>query len=139
MKAPNRSQAGEIAKLKRKCDTHTTIVLSNSVTHAGVQLGYHAVYHLTSVGYSLAVTYITEHDFNTTIQGQSVSAFLATSGYNQHFPQAIAFPPKIHGGIGFIPLYLLQGQQSLRTLLRHTLHQTALGKHTTMINYFKFA
>jgi hypothetical protein len=131
MKAPNRSQAGEIAKLKSKCDLHATAILSNSVTHAEAQLAYH-VYHLTSIGYSLAVTYITEHEFNTNIQGRAVSAFLAASGYNRHFPRAIAFSPKMHGGIGFIPLYLLQGQQSLRTLQRHILHQTALGKHIIM-------
>ena len=57
-----------------------------------------------------------------------MSAFLATSGYNRHFPHALVFASKSHSGVGMVPFYLLQGQQCVRMLLRHTLHDTELGR-----------
>jgi hypothetical protein len=114
MKAPNRSQAGEIARLHLKCNTHAKTILSNGVTQSDAPIAYR-VYHLTSVGYSLGTTYIQKQQFET-MQGRVVSAFLATSGYNRHFPRAIVFAPRAYGGLDFTHLYLLQGQQCVRLL-----------------------
>jgi hypothetical protein len=126
MKAPNRSQVGQIQKLKAKCDEHATAILSNSVTNSDALLAYR-VYHMTSVGYSLGTTYITQKQF-ATIQGKAVSAFLATSGYNRHFPRALVFAPRTQGGLEFVHLFLQEGKQSIQLLLRHLLHNTELGK-----------
>jgi hypothetical protein len=123
MKAPNRSQRSE---LKNKCNAHAVDILTNSVSHTDAALAY-IVYHLTSIGYSLGTTYITKQAF-TSIQGKRISAFLATSGYNQHFPRALAFVPRSHGGLEYMHLYLLQGQQCTKLLRRHTLHNTEIGK-----------
>jgi hypothetical protein len=103
MKAPDRSQTGEIQKLRSKCNAHATAILSNSVTHTEAALAY-KVYHLTSVGYSLGTTYIQQKQFQS-IQSKAVSAFLAASGYNRHFPRALVFAPSKHGGLDFVPLY----------------------------------
>jgi hypothetical protein len=85
------------------------------------------VFHLTGVGYSLGTTYTQQQEFEK-MQGKVVSAFLAASGYNIHFPRALVFTPKEHGGLGFVHLHLLQGQQSIKLLLLHTVHRTAIGK-----------
>jgi hypothetical protein len=82
---------------------------------------------MTSVGCSLGTTYIAKTQF-ATIQGKAVSAFLAASGYNRHFPRALIFSSRSHGGLEFVHLYLQQGKQSLKLLLRHLLHNTELGK-----------
>jgi hypothetical protein len=79
------------------------------------------------VGYSLGTTYIRKAEFHS-IQSPTISAFLAASGYNRHFPRALVFAPRSKGGLGYVHLYLLQGQQCIRLLLRHILHQTELGK-----------
>jgi hypothetical protein len=126
MKTPNRSQAGEITRLTKKSNQHAAAILSNSVNHSDSIIAYR-VYHLTSIAYSLGVTYIQSEQCKK-IQGRAVGAFLATSGYNRHFPHAITFSPKPLGGVGMVPFYLLQGQQGLRMLLRHTLHDTELGR-----------
>jgi hypothetical protein len=126
MKSPDRSQQGEIQRLKKKCDAHAAAILSNSVTSADATLAYR-VYHLTSVGYSLGTTYIQRDDFKK-LQGKAISAFLAASGYNRHFPRALVFAPRHHGGLEYVHLYLSQGQRCLRLLLRHILHNTEIGK-----------
>jgi hypothetical protein len=84
MKSPDRSQSGKLQRLRKKCDAHSTAILSNSITQTDAALAYR-VYHLTSISYSLGTTYIKQSDFGKT-QGKTVSAFLAASGYNQHFP-----------------------------------------------------
>jgi hypothetical protein len=114
MKAPNRSQAGEIIRLTNKCNTHANMILTNSVTASDSTVAYR-VYHLTSIGYSLGTTYITRKDF-TKIQGRAVSAFLATRGYNRNMKRAIVFSPRAHGGIGMTELTLLQGQKGINLL-----------------------
>jgi hypothetical protein len=126
MKSPDRSQKGELKRLKKKCDAHAAAILSNSVTSSDATLAYR-VYHLTSVGYSLGTTYIPQADFKK-IQGKVISAFLAASGYNRHFPRALVFAPHHHGGLEYVHLFLSQGQRGIRLLLRHTMHQTELGK-----------
>jgi hypothetical protein len=125
MKAPNRSQAGEIARLHDKCKAHAKAMLSNSVSSTDSTIACR-VHHLPRIGYSLSTTYITAKDFSR-IQGTAVSAFLATSGYNRNMKRALAFAPRNHGGIGMIPLILLQGQKCINILRRHILHRTALG------------
>ena len=57
IKAPNQSQAGEIARLTKKSNQHAAAILSNSVTHSDFIIAYR-VYHLTSIAYSLGVTYL---------------------------------------------------------------------------------
>jgi hypothetical protein len=126
MKAPNRSQNGEIHRLQTKCNAHAQAILSNSVTSSDSTIAYR-VYHLTSIGYSLSTTYITNKAL-TKIQGRAVSAFLATSGFNRNMDRRLVFSPRNHGGIGMVPLYLLQGQQCLKLFRRHLLHQTELGR-----------
>jgi hypothetical protein len=126
MKAPNRSQAGEFARLTKKNNQHAAVIRSNSVTQSDSIIAYR-VHHLTSIAHSLGVTCISTEQCNK-IQGRAVSTFLATSGYNRHFPHAIAFSPKSQSGVGMVPFYLLQGQQGLRMLLHHTLHDTELGR-----------
>jgi hypothetical protein len=114
MKAPNHSQSSELKKIQKKCNAHAVAILTNSVSHTDAALAYR-VYHLTSIGYSLGTTYITKQAF-ASIQGKAISAFLATSGYNRHFPRALAFAPHSHGGLEFMHLYLLQGQQCIKLL-----------------------
>jgi hypothetical protein len=126
MKSPDRSQQGEIQRLKKKCDAHAVAILSNSVTSADATLAY-CVYHLTSVGYSLGTTYVQRDDFKK-LQGKAISAFIAASGCNRHFPRALVFAPRHHGGLEYVHLYLSQGQRCLRLLLRHILHNTEIGK-----------
>jgi hypothetical protein len=126
MKAPNRSQKGEEQRLKKKCDAHAVAILSNSVSTTDAALAYR-VYHLTSVGYSLPTTYIQKEAFHK-IQSRAVSAFLATSGFNRHFPRALVFAPRHHGGLEYVHMYLSQGQRTIKHLLRHILHNTELGK-----------
>jgi hypothetical protein len=99
---------------------------ASSVSNTDASIAYR-VFHLTSVGYSLGTTYIKQKEFEK-LQGKAVSTFLAASGYNRHFPRALVFTPKAHGGLGFVHLDLLQGQQSIKLLLRYTLHRTAIGK-----------
>ena len=125
MKAPNQSQAGEIIRLTTKCNNHAQAILSNSVTSSDSTVAYR-VYHLTSVGYSLGTTYISLKDL-TKVQGRAVSAFLATSGFNRNMKRELVFAPRNHGGIGKIPLMLLQGQHGLQLMRRHLLHQTEPG------------
>jgi hypothetical protein len=84
MKSPDRSQSGELQRLKKKCAAHATAILSNLVTHTDAALAYR-VYPLTSISYFLGTTYIKQTHFEK-IQGKAVSAFLAASGYNRHFP-----------------------------------------------------
>jgi hypothetical protein len=67
MKAPNRSQAGEITRLTTKCNSDAQAILSNSITSSDSTIAYR-VYHLTSIGYLLCTTCITRKDF-TKIQG----------------------------------------------------------------------
>jgi hypothetical protein len=55
MKAPNRSQAGEIARLHDKCKAHAKAMLSNSVSSTDSTVAYRAC-HLPSIGYSLSTT-----------------------------------------------------------------------------------
>jgi hypothetical protein len=110
MKAPNCSQYGEIQRLTKKFDQHEVSILSNSVSDFDSQCAYQ-VYHLSSIGYSLGTTYITEAACHR-IQGRAVSAFLATSGFNWNSPQAIVFAPCHHGGLGFVYFYLLQRQKA---------------------------
>ena len=124
MKAPNRSQNGEIQRLLTKCNDHAKAILSNSVTSSDSIIAYR-VYHLTSIGYSLSTTYIAEADLKT-VQGRAISAFLATSGFNRNMERRLVFSPRNHGGIGMVPLILLQGQQGIKR--RHILHQTELGR-----------
>jgi hypothetical protein len=131
MKSPNRYQAGKIARLTKKSNQHAAAILSNSVTHSDATIAYR-VYHLTSIGYSLGVTYIPTKACNK-IQGRAVGAFLATSGYNIHFPRDLVFALKSHGGVRMFRIYLLQGQQGLRVLLHHTSHQTELGRQIILI------
>jgi hypothetical protein len=126
MKAPNRSQAGEISRLTTKCNSHAQAILSNSVTASDSTILYR-VYHLTSIGYSLGTTYITRKDF-TKIQGHAVSIFLATSGYNRNTKQEIVFTPRAHGGIGMTELLLLQGRRGINLLRRRLLHHTEPGR-----------
>jgi hypothetical protein len=85
------------------------------------------VYHLTSVRYSLGTTYINQKELHK-IQGRAVSTFLATSGYNRHMKRELVFAPREHGGIGMVALLLLQGQQGIKLLHRHLLHQTEIGQ-----------
>ena len=126
MKAPNRSQNGEIQRLLTKCNDHAKAILSNSVTSSDSIIAYR-VYHLTSIGYSLSTTYIAEADLKK-VQGRAISAFLATSGFNRNMERRLVFSPRNHGGIGMVPLILLQGQQGIKMLRRHILHQTELGR-----------
>jgi hypothetical protein len=51
-----------------------------------------------------------------------------------HFPCALVFVPRSHGGLEFVHLYLLQGQYCLTLLLCHTLHQTHIGKKQICID-----
>jgi hypothetical protein len=131
MKASDRSQTtdrGTQATEEQVCDAqHAAAILSNSVSTTDATLAYR-VYHLTSVEYSLGTTYITRKEFET-IQGRAVSAFLAASGYSRHYPRALTFAPKAHGGsLDFVHLYLLQGTQSIKLPLWHTWHRTVIGK-----------
>jgi hypothetical protein len=126
MKAPNHSQTGKTARLTNKSNQHAAAILSNLVTHSD-SLTTHQVYHLTSINYSLSVTYLTSKQCQC-MQEYAVSAFLATHGYNCHFPWALMFAHKSHSGVGIVPFYLLQGQQCLCMLLWHTLYQTELGR-----------
>jgi hypothetical protein len=125
MKAPNRSQAGEIARLHDKCKAHAKAMLSNSVSSTDSTVACR-VCHLPSIACSLSTTCITAKCFSK-IQGPAVSAFLATSGCNRNMKRALVFAPRNHGGIGMIPLILLQGQKCINILRRHILHRTALG------------
>jgi hypothetical protein len=85
-KTPNRSQTGEMARLTKKSNQHAAAIFSNSVTHSD-SLTTYQVYHLTSICYSLSVTYYLPSKKQCHhIQGRAVSAFLATRGYNRHFP-----------------------------------------------------
>ena len=126
MKAPNLSQAGETKRLAKKCKDHAKAILSNSVSSTDSAIAYR-VYHLTSIGYSLSTTYLHAKALQK-IQGPAVSAFLATSGFNRNMKRALVFTPRHHGGIGMVPLLLLQGQKCITLLRRHTLHRTELGK-----------
>jgi hypothetical protein len=51
-----------------------------------------------------------------------------SDGYNRHFPRALVFAPRHHGGLEYVHLYLSQGQRCLRLLLRHILHNAEIGK-----------
>jgi hypothetical protein len=131
MKVPNRSQTGEILRLTQKCNQHVVSILGNCVTHSDSAIAYQ-VYHLTtSIGYSLGTTYISQTTCHK-IQGRAVSASVATSGYNRKFPPVIVLNPRTHAGIGSTPFYLVQGQQYIYMLLRHTLHNTELGRQITI-------
>jgi hypothetical protein len=126
MKAPNRSQAGELARLNKKSNQRAAAIPSNSVTHTDSIIACRAC-HFTSIDCSLGVTCITAAQCDK-IQCRAASAFLATGGCNRHFPHASVFAPKSHSGVGMVPFYLLQGQQCLRLLLRHMLDDTELGR-----------
>jgi hypothetical protein len=121
MKAPNRSQKGEIKRLQAKCNKHAQATLSNSVTASDSTVACR-VCHLTSIGCSLSTTCVTLQDLIKR-QGRAIGAFLATSGCNRN----MVFSPRNHGGLGMVPLMLLQGQKGIQMLRRHILHQTELG------------
>ena len=107
MKAPNRSQDGETAHLAQKCKDNAKAILNNSVSSAGSAIAYR-VYNPTSIRCSLSKTYLQAKALYK-IQGPAVIASLATSGFNRSVKQELVFLPRHHGGIGMVPLLLLQG------------------------------
>ena len=56
-KASNLSQAGETKRLAKKCKDHAKAILSKSVSPTDSAIVYR-VYHLTSIRYSLSITYL---------------------------------------------------------------------------------
>lgn len=108
MKSPDRSQKGEMLRLKKKCDARAAAILSNSVDASDATLA-HRVHHLTSVGHSLGTTCIQQSQFKKT-QSKAISAFLTP----------LVFAPHNHGGLEHAPLCLSQGQRCFNLLLPHT-------------------
>ena len=95
MKAPNGSQAGEIACLTNSTQFSAPPRSQATPSHAPTPSSHTRDCHLTSIGCSLGVTHMKSKQRNK-IQGQAVGALLATGGCNQHFPHALVFAPKSH-------------------------------------------
>jgi hypothetical protein len=108
-----------------KSNQHATAILSNAVTHSKAIIAYR-VYHLTSIDYSLGVTYLTTTQCET-IQGRAVITFLATRGYNRNFPEPSSSLPNLTVMWAWFPSIYSKANRAF-VCSSGTLHNTGLGR-----------
>jgi hypothetical protein len=73
-------------------------------------------FYLQSVRYSLPVTSMTGADLHR-VQSLMTSSILNKTGYNRHYPHAVAFAPLSVFGCGLIDLQVEQGLLQIQSLL----------------------
>lgn len=115
----------EMASLMQRSNHYASKFSQSPIYGTYAELSYNCSY-LPSIGYSLAVTSMTEHECYR-IQQQAVNSFLPQMGYNRHFPRALTFLPRHFGGLHLIDLYTLQGMRHIFMIIRHLRKQTAIG------------
>lgn len=122
----NQTQQAEVDALLKRSNHYAKQFNLSPIHGAYAELSYNCSY-IPSIGYPLAVTYMTESEC-LNIQKQAINVFLPHMGYNRHFPRALTFLPRHFGGLNITDLYTLQGMRHIFMIIRHLRQNSDIGK-----------
>lgn len=117
IKSPSSRLHTSLEALRQKADRIALLVSISPLTRPGALLAYHTVY-LPSVKYVLPQSFYDEKALDKA-QASSISMIISKCGLNRHTARTMLFAPRSHGGGGFHPWYLLQGQGQVLQFLKH--------------------
>ena len=117
--------ASHASTMRTKFDGMARRLRQSSLSSAMARKFYNTFY-LPSVRYSLPVTSMTRTELHR-IQSLMTAAILNKTGFNKHYPHAVAFAPTSVFGCGLIDLRIEQGLTHIQSLLDYVGTQQRVG------------
>ena len=125
-KSPMARQQTELNNLQSKAERISLLISISPLTREGASLAYHTIYN-PSIRYTLPQSYFTQKELDKA-QAPSLQKIIAKCGYNRNTSRRIMFAPISHGGAGFLPWYLLQGEGQILNFIKHWRSDSIISK-----------